>query len=420
MRHLANNGDVDETFDEAPHDRRGDKAGDPSHAHDTKSQEEARTAKLLGVSIALAALAACGQQNAYVPPRAPKVVVAQPVQTQLPFFVDLTGSTAPVAQVKLEARVQGFLEQIKYVDGATVKQGDLLFVIQQNTFQAQLEQAKAGLQSKEATQANAQVEYTRQSTLEKQRVATEAILDDARTKLAAADANVLGAQANVDLDTINLGYTEVLAPFDGVATRHLVSVGALVGFAGPTELASVVQIDPIWVYFQVSETVVQRIKDALSRQGKTLRDVHDVAVEIGLQTEQGYPHKGVIDYIAPQLDASTGTLEVRGVFENKDNALLPGMFARVRIPIQRPGPALLVPDTAVGTSQKGRYVLVVNADNVVEQRTVTIGQVDNQLRVIETGLKPEDWVVTDGIQRALPGNKVEPNRHKMVASAAGG
>ena len=384
-------------------------------------QRALRVCRVLGPCAAvLPALAACGQQNAYVPPPPPKVVVAQPLQQQMPLYVELTGNLKAFNEVKLEARVQGFLEQQKYVDGANVKKGDLLFVIQQNTYQAQLDQAKASLEADKAAQANAQVEYTRQSTLGQQQFASQSRVDDARTKLAQTSAAVLGSQANLEVATINLGYTEVTAPFDGVATRHLVSVGALVGVAGPTELASVVQIDPIYVYFEVAETVVQRVKEALARQGKTLRDVGDVPVEIGLQIEQGYPHKGVIDYIAPQIDASTGTLQVRGVFENKDSGLLPGMFARVRVPIRRPQPVLLVPDTALGTSQLGRYLLVVNKDNVVEQRTVTIGQVDNQLRVIESGLKPDDLVVIDGIQRAIPGNKVEPDKQKITVSAAGG
>jgi membrane fusion protein, multidrug efflux system len=376
--------------------------------------------RVFGVAgVALLALAACGQQNAYVPPPPPKVVVAQPLQKDVPLYVELTGNMKAINEVKLEARVQGFLEQIKYVDGATVKKDDLLFVIQQNTYQAQLEQAKATLEADKASQANAQVEYTRQSTLGQQQFASQSRIDDAKTKLAETSAAVLGAQANLDIATINLGYTQVTAPFDGVVTRHLVSVGALVGYAGPTELASIVQIDPIWVYFDVPETVVQRVKDALARQGKNLREVKDVPVEIGLQTEQGYPHKGVIDYISPQIEASTGTLQVRGIFENKDYTLLPGMFARVRVPMRRPEPALLVPDIALGTNQIGRYLLVVNKDNVVEQRIVTIGQLDNQMRTIDSGLKPDDWVVTDGIQRAIPGSKVVPDRQKLTMSAAG-
>jgi membrane fusion protein, multidrug efflux system len=380
-----------------------------------------RSGRALGLlGVALPVLAGCGEKNAYIPPPPPKVVVAQPLQQDVPLYVELTGNTKAFNEVKLEARVQGFLEQIKYVDGAAVKKGDLLFVIQQSTYQAQLDQAKATLEANKASQANAQVEYSRQSTLGQQQFASQSRVDDAKTKLAETSAAVLGAQANLEVANINLGYTEVTAPFDGIASRHLVSVGALVGYAGPTELASVVQIDPIYVYFEVSETVVQRVKEALSRLGKTMRDVHDVPVEIGLQIEEGYPHKGVIDYIAPQIDASTGTLQVRGIFENKDAALLPGMFARVRVPIRRPAPALLVPDTAIGTSQLGRYVLVVNKDNVVEQRTVTIGQVDKGLRVIESGLKPDDLVVIDGVQRAIPGNKVDPDKQKMTVPAAGG
>jgi RND family efflux transporter MFP subunit len=380
-----------------------------------------RSGRALGLlGVALPVLAGCGEKNAYVPPPPPKVVVAQPLQQDVPLYAELTGNTKAFNEVKLEARVQGFLEQIKYVDGAAVKKGDLLFVIQQSTYQAQLDQAKATLEANKASQANAQVEYSRQSTLGQQQFASQSRVDDAKTKLAETSAAVLGAQANLEVANINLGYTEVTAPFDGIASRHLVSVGALVGYAGPTELASVVQIDPIYVYFEVSETVVQRVKEALSRLGKTMRDVHDVPVEIGLQIEEGYPHKGVIDYIAPQIDASTGTLQVRGIFENKDAALLPGMFARVRVPIRRPAPALLVPDTAIGTSQLGRYVLVVNKDNVVEQRTVTIGQLDKGLRVIESGLKPDDLVVIDGVQRAIPGNKVDPDKQKMTVPTAGG
>ena len=235
-----------------------------------------RSGRALGLlGVALPVLAGCGEKNAYVPPPPPKVVVAQPLQQDVPLYVELTGNTKAFNEVKLEARVQGFLEQIKYVDGAAVKKGDLLFVIQQSTYQAQLDQAKATLEANKASQANAQVEYSRQSTLGQQQFASQSRVDDAKTKLAETSAAVLGAQANLEVANINLGYTEVTAPFDGIASRHLVSVGALVGYAGPTELASVVQIDPIYVYFEVSETVVQRVKEALSRLGKSARDLRE-------------------------------------------------------------------------------------------------------------------------------------------------
>jgi multidrug efflux system membrane fusion protein len=198
------------------------------------------------------------------------------------------------------------------------------------------------------------------------------------------------------------------------------SARSSVGYGGPTKLASIVQVDPIRAYFNVSETLVLRVKEALARQGKTVRDIHDVLVEIGLQTEEGYPHKGRLDYIAPQVDPATGTLEARAVFENKDMALLPGLFVRVRIPLQRIDNALLVADTAIGTSQLGDYLLVLGKDNTVEQRQVKTGPLDGQLRIIESGLQPDDWVVTDGINRAVPGSKVEPDRQQMTASLSGG
>lgn len=372
------------------------------------------------VVVAMLSLTACGEKNAYVPPPPPRVTVAQPVQQPVTRYIELTGNTQAVAKVDLEARVQGFLEEINYKDGTLAKKDTVLFRIQRNTYEAQLAQAKATLTANQAAQVNAQAEFTRQSALGTQQFASQARVDDAKAKLDESTASVENAKASIELATINLGYTEVRAPFDGIVTRHLVDVGALVGYAGPTKLATIVQVDPIYVYFNVSETLVLRIKENLAKQGKTLRDVPEVPVEIGLQIEQGYPHKGRLDYVSPEVDPSTGTLQARAIFENTDMSLLPGLFARVRIPVQTIEKAVLVADTAIGTSQLGEYVLVLGKDNTVEQRPVRVGQLDGQLRVIETGLSPEDWVVINGIQRAIPGSKVEPDKQKLTASAAGG
>jgi membrane fusion protein, multidrug efflux system len=365
---------------------------------------------------AMLAVAGCGEKNAYVAPPPPKVVVAQPLQQPVTRYIELTGNTQAINSVDLEARVQGFLDKINYTDGTLVKKGDVLFEIQRNTYEAQLEQAKATLASNQAAQVNAQIQYDRQLTLQKQEVSTQAKLDDAKQSLDQAIASVEGAKANLEIAQINLGYTEVAAPFDGIATRHLVSVGSLVGYAGPTKLATVVQVDPIWVYFNVSETIVLRVKEALAKEGKTLRDVPEIPVEIGLQTETGYPHKGKLDYISPEVDPSTGTLESRAIFENKNMALLPGLFVRVRIPTQRNDKGILVDDVAIGTSQIGEYVLVVDKDNTVVQRPVKVGQLNGQLRVIESGLTGDEWVIIDGLQRAVAGNKVDPERKTMTAS----
>jgi RND family efflux transporter MFP subunit len=148
-----------------------------------------------------------------------------------------------------------------------------------------------------------------------------------------------------------------------------------------------------------------------------LRDIPDVPVEIGLQTETGYPHKGRLDYVAPTVDQSTGTLEVRAIFDNTDMALLPGLFVRVRVPVQRLDKGILIDDVAIGTSQLGEYVLVLGKDNTIEQRQVKLGQLDGRLRVIESGLTGEDWVVIEGLQRAVPGNKVAPEKKTITAQA---
>ncbi|MHC2307086.1 RND family efflux transporter MFP subunit [Bradyrhizobium elkanii] len=194
------------------------------------------------------------------------------------------------------------------------------------------------------------------------------------------------------------------------------SVGELVGVASPTQLATIVQLDPIYVNFNVNEQDVQRVRDEARRRGLTVNELRQLPVEVGLQTETGYPHKGKLDYISPTLNQSTGTLAVRGVFANPDRTLLPGFYVRVRVPFEKQDDALLVPDVAIGSDQAGRYVLVVNAENVVEQRKVTTGPLDEGLRVIESGLKPDDRIVTAGLLRAIPGQKVDPQVQKADAA----
>ena len=228
---------------------------------------------------------------------------------------------------------------------------------------------------------------------------------------------MLQAQANTQTAEINLGYTSVEAPFDGVVTARKVSVGELVGGDQPNQLASIVQLQPIWVWFNLSEQDVQKVRANLAERGLNITElVGKVPIEVGLQTETGYPHKGLLDYAAPTVNQSTGTLQVRGVFENAKFSLLPGYFVRVRVPM-RERPALLVPDVAVGSDQGGRYLLVLNADNVVEQRRIELGQSFGAMRLIETGLKPDERVVVAGLQDAIPGQKVDPQLQTPKSAA---
>ncbi|HEY7246294.1 MAG TPA: efflux RND transporter periplasmic adaptor subunit [Xanthobacteraceae bacterium] len=367
---------------------------------------------------AAAMMAACGQENRFVAPPPPKVTVQMPVQQTVTPYLEATGNAAPVNTVKLVARVKGYLQEIKYQDGATVKKGTPLFVIEPEPYKVKLEQAQAAEEGAKAALINAEAEFLRQQQLQAKDVSTQANLDKARANRDTARANVLSAQAETQTAEINLGYTTVSAPFDGVVTARQVSLGELVGGDQTNQLASIVQLDPIWVWFNLSERDIQKVRAFMAQRGVTAADlVNKVPIEVGLQTETGYPHRGVLDYAAPNVDQSTGTLQVRGVFVNAKKSLLPGYFARVRVPMA-PEPALLVPEVAIGTDQAGRYVLAVNAENTVEQRRVTLGQSFGEMRVVLDGLNSDQRIVVAGIMDAVPGQKVDPQLQASKSAAA--
>jgi RND family efflux transporter MFP subunit len=366
---------------------------------------------------ACAALCAC-EQNSFVPPPPPKVDVGLPVQQNITRFLDATGNTAPIQTVDLVARVQGVLQSINYKDGSFVKQGTTLFTIEPDTYKFKLEQAQAAEAGAQASVRQAEADYKRQVDLVARQAVSQATLDTSTSSRDNAQANLQQAQANTKIAAVNFGYTNVVAPFDGIVSAHLVSVGELVGAASPTQLATIVQLDPIYVNFNVNEQDVLRIRAEAKRRGLTTSELTQLPIEVGLQTESDFPHKGKLDYAAPTVNLSTGTLAVRGVLPNADRVLLPGYYVRVRVPFDQQQNALLVPDVALGSDQSGRYVLVVNGDNVVEQRKVRTGQVEGELRVIESGLKPDDRVVIAGLLRAIPGQKVDPQLQKIEPSRA--
>lgn len=351
-------------------------------------------------------LGACKPENKFAAPPPPKVQVAEPAQRKINRYIEATGNFSPVNQVDLVARVSGFLQAISYRDGAMVKSGAPLFTIEQRPYLNQLKEAQATQAATEAQLKQAEAEYVRQSTLGKQDFAAQSVVDQALAKRDATRASLMQSQAAAENAAIQYTYTQVKAPFDGAVSAHLVSVGEYVGGGAATKLATIVQLDPIWVEFSLSERDVLRIRAAMLAQGGIVDPVGRAAVEVGLQTDEGYPYSGLIDYVAPAINPSTGTLAVRGQFKNADFRLLPGSYARVRVAIQRDIDALLVPEIALGADQLGRYVLVVNDQSVVEQRRVTAGPLVDGARVIETGLKPGDKVVVNGLQRAVPGQRV--------------
>ena len=373
--------------------------------------------RIIFVIPALLVLGAC-EQNSFVPPPPPKVEVGVPVQQAITRFLDATGNTAPIQTVDLVARVQGVLQSINYKDGSLVKQGTTLFTIEPDTYKFKLEQAQAAEAGAQASLKQSEADYKRQVDLVARQAVSQATLDTSTSTRDNAQANLQQAQANTKIAAVNFGYTNVVAPFDGIVSAHLISIGELVGAASPTQLATIVQLDPIYVNFNVNEQDVLRIRAEAKRRGITASELTKLPIEVGLQTEAGFPHKGNLDYAAPTINLSTGTLAVRGVLPNPDRILLPGYYVRVRVPFDKQDNALLVPDVALGSDQSGRYVLVVNADNIVEQRKVRTGQLEGDLRVIEDGLKPDDRVVIAGLLRAIPGQKVDPQLQKIEPSHA--
>jgi RND family efflux transporter MFP subunit len=369
------------------------------------------------VTTAAVALSAC-EQNTFVPPPPPRVEVAVPVQKTITRYLDATGNTAAIKNVDLVARVQGFLQSINYKDGTPVKQGDTLFTIEPETYKLKLEQAQAAEAGAQASLKQAETDFKRQVDLVQRQAVSQATLDTSTANRDNAQASLQQAQANTKIAQVNYGYTNVTAPFDGIVTAHQVSVGELVGVSSPTQLATIVALDPIYVNFNVNEQDVLKFREEARKRGVTPDEIRQLPFEAALQTETGYPHKGKLDYVSPNLNQSTGTIAVRGVIQNADRALLPGFFVRVRVPFDEQKNALLIPDAALGADQAGRYVLVVNAENVVEQRKVQTGPLDGGLRVIESGLKGEDKVVIAGLLRAIPGQKVDPQLQKIETPPA--
>jgi RND family efflux transporter MFP subunit len=366
-------------------------------------------------AIVAAGLAACGQSNTYVAPPPPKVTVAKPVEQKVTRYFEATGNAAAVNSANLVARVQGFLTEIKAADGAAVKQGQHLFTIEPEPYQLRLQQAQAAEASAEATAKQTEADFERQQELMQRQAASKAAFDNATANRDTAKARLLQAKADTKQAQINLDYTRVVAPFDGIMSARQVSIGELVGSGGTQVLATVVQLDPIWVNFSASERDVLHVRDMLQKRGEKAADLLGTPVEVGVQTDTGYPYKGKLDYIAPTVNQATGTLAARAELRNDRRLMLPGFFVRVRVPLQET-PALLVPAVALGSDQGGRYVLIVNGENVVEQRKVQVGPTVGEMAVIESGLQPDDRVVVAGILRANPGQKVDPQT--QTASAA--
>jgi membrane fusion protein, multidrug efflux system len=373
---------------------------------------------LAPMALAASLLAGCEKENQYVPPPPPKVTVAKPVQRSVINYLELTGNTQAVNTVQLQARVEGYLQGLHFQEGADVKKGDLLFTIQPEQYEAQLQQALAEVQAQQAALEHAETELKRYSRLFEQKAAAATDVDNWRFQRDSAKAALMNAQAQVDLAKLNLSYTRVTAPMDGRMGRRLVDPGNLVGAGGEkTPLAEINQINSIYAYFTINERDLLRVRKLQQESGAGDYRSRPIPAYAGLADDQGYPHEGRIDFAGITVDPTTGTLLLRAVFPNEDRKMLPGLFTRIRVPVGRQENAILVPEVALGFDQLGRYVLVVNDKNVVERRQVTVGPEENGSIVIDSGVKPDERVIVNGLQRAIPGREVSPDVQEAATPA---
>lgn len=366
-------------------------------------------------------LAGCDSRNAFVPPPAPKVTVAPPKVGPVIDYMEFTGTIAPVESVDITARVTGVLRTAQFRDGTLVRKGDPLFLIEPEPFQAALQRAEAELEVQRASLDRAETELARSRKLLSEKAGSESDVVRWQQQRDSSKAGISRASAQIETARIDLGYTRITAPFDGQMTRRLVDPGNVVGPGAVTKLATIVRRDQVHVYFNINERDLLRLmgdKPQHAKNGKTGAPP-ELALELALADEDAFPHAGKLDYADPTVDPSTGTLLLRGIFPNAGGRLVPGLYARIRVAMGKRDAALLVPERALGQDQSGSYVIVVNAQNVAEQRPVKLGALHEGYRVVEKGVTAQDRVVVNGMQRARPGSTVDPVTADAAAPGAG-
>ncbi|MDZ7278481.1 efflux RND transporter periplasmic adaptor subunit [Pantoea eucrina] len=361
---------------------------------------------LSGVILLGSLLAGCDRGEAQsAPPPPPEVSVAQVAEQKVSRWDSFNGRFDAVESVQLRPRVSGYIDRVNYREGDEVKKGQVLFTIDDRTYRATLEQAQAALNNARSQAALARSEAARTDKLIGTNVVSREAWEQRRSAASQAQANVQSAQAAVDMAQLNLSFTRVTAPIDGRASRALITTGNLVSAGDSASvLTTLVSLDKIYVYFDVDEATYLQYQ-AMARQGQQRGAL---PVEVGLTGERGYPHRGTVDFLDNQLTASTGTIRMRATLDNAQRQFTPGLFARVRLPGSADFTALLVDDKAILTDQDRKYVYVMDNAGKAQRRDIQVGDLANGLRIVQSGLKPGDQVIVNGLQKVfMPGMPVK-------------
>ena len=352
------------------------------------------------------------------PHEAPTLPVSKPAERQVTDYVDFTGRTDAVKAVDIRPRVTGYLVQMPFKEGSEVKAGDLLFEIDPSPYQAQVVQAQSQVTLNEAQVKLAETNFERAKLLMEKKAISQQEYDSEKAAVEEAQARIDAAKASLELYKLNLAFSKVTSPIDGQVSRYYLTTGNLVN-QDQTLLTTVVSLDPMYVYFDMDEPTLLRIRNAINGGTITVADDGKFSVMMGLQGEEGFPHVGKIDFFNNQVNSATGSIAVRGVFENPKPSggtrlLSPGMFVRVRLPIGEPHQSLLVIDRAISSDQGLKFVYVVDEAHKVQYRRVTIGALqEDGLREITQGLKPDDLVLVGGLQQVRPQLEIQTDVRDM-------
>lgn len=358
-------------------------------------------------------------------PGQPAVVVAsQPVVREIVEWDEYTARVEAVASVDIRARVSGYLNEVHFKDGQDVQEGDKLFTIDPRPFERALDQARAELEQAKTKAENAKLDVDRGKPLVERRVISEKVFDDRANVLRDAQAAIRVSEAKVRTAELDLSFTRVVAPISGRIGRALVTPGNYVTGGGTantnsTALTSIVSQDPVHVYFDVNDNNFLKYKRLAEQGQRAGAGAQGAPVYAALADEKGFPHAGRLDFLDNRLDQSTATIRARGIFDNTSRVLSPGMFARVRLAGSARYTAIMLPDEAFATDQASKYVWVVGEDGMPSRRNVTLGPMQEGLRIVREGVRETDWVVIKGQQRVRPGQKVAPRKEPIKVSAAG-